>query len=139
MFLDVYQKRTSTDFYVELSIPNSTVRTFHCILDPVTEDGSFLGISATFILQKESKVDIESWLLDQVEQAIICTDNRGLVTYWNRSAEKLYGWSKSEVIGQLITSVTPSSSTKEMSEYILNSMIRGASWQVILCGANYFS
>jgi PAS domain S-box-containing protein len=31
---------------------------------------------------------------------VVATDLTGIVTYWNRSAELLYGWSAAEVIGR---------------------------------------
>jgi len=39
-------------------------------------------------------------LIDQVHDAIIATDPNGLVVAWNAAAERLYGYSAAEVLGQ---------------------------------------
>ena len=39
-------------------------------------------------------------LLDAVQEAVVATDLSGRVIYWNRFAEKLYGWSREEAIGR---------------------------------------
>jgi len=34
-----------------------------------------------------------------VEQAVIATDIEGQIIFWNRFAERLYGWRAEEVLG----------------------------------------
>src|SRR5258708_117465 len=41
---------------------------------------------------------LQAVLLDAVEQAVVATDLRGHVIYWNAFAERLYGWSAAEVM-----------------------------------------
>ena len=41
-------------------------------------------------------------LLDNVEDGIFSTDFNNRVTYWNKGAEKIYGYSAHEVIGKII-------------------------------------
>jgi len=43
-----------------------------------------------------------SQLLDLANDAILICDLDGNITYWNKGAEKLYGWSRNEAIGQNI-------------------------------------
>jgi PAS domain S-box-containing protein len=38
-------------------------------------------------------------LLDSLDHAVIAVDTRGTVTYWNRLAESLLGWSAAEIVG----------------------------------------
>ena len=42
----------------------------------------------------------QAQLLDLVTDAIFVRDMDGRVTYWNQSAERMYGWTKQEVLGQ---------------------------------------
>jgi len=42
----------------------------------------------------------QAWLLDKARDAIIATDLARRVTYWNASAERIYGWSAAEVLGR---------------------------------------
>jgi len=43
---------------------------------------------------------LHAHLLDTVTPAVIATDLEGCVTYWNRFAEQLYGWSAKEALGR---------------------------------------
>ena len=47
-------------------------------------------------------VRFQADLIDAVEQAVIALDNENRVTAWNRHAESLYGWLRSEAIGRVI-------------------------------------
>jgi PAS domain S-box-containing protein len=44
-------------------------------------------------------------LLDLANDAIIVRDTRDIVVYWNRGAERLYGYSRSEALGQYVHSL----------------------------------
>jgi PAS domain S-box-containing protein len=39
-------------------------------------------------------------LLDQTHDSILVRDMNGVITYWNRGAEELYGWRAEEIIGK---------------------------------------
>lgn len=49
--------------------------------------------------QAEVQVATQAALLDEVDVAVVATDNDGLVTQWNRGAEDLYGWSAEDMLG----------------------------------------
>jgi PAS domain S-box-containing protein len=44
-------------------------------------------------------------LLDKAQDAILVRDLNHCITYWNKSAEALYGWSSDEVLGKQVTQV----------------------------------
>ncbi|MBC8554790.1 MAG: PAS domain S-box protein [Candidatus Brocadiales bacterium] len=46
-------------------------------------------------------------LIEAAQDAIICTDEKGMISVWNKSAEKIFGHSKNEIIGQPITTIIP--------------------------------
>lgn len=48
----------------------------------------------------QQAIQFQASLLDAVEQAVVATDRRGHISYWNRFAEGLYGWSRGEVEGR---------------------------------------
>ena len=84
--------------------------------------------SAHELLQSENAIRFQAHLLDTVEQAVIATDLDGVITYWNRFAETLYGWSAEEIVGRNIIEITPAkASLKEASE-IMSRLRKGESW-----------
>jgi PAS domain S-box-containing protein len=52
------------------------------------------------------EIRFQAELLDAVDQAVVAIDKDGVIVYWNRFAEGLYGWPAAEVIGRNITDVT---------------------------------
>ena len=54
------------------------------------------------IRQREREMEYQAALLDAATDAIIVRDLDGIVTYWNRSAQKMYGWGAGEAIGRQI-------------------------------------
>lgn len=50
--------------------------------------------------QQEQQLRHQASLLDKARDAIAVTDLSHRVTYWNRSAERLYGYSSAEAMGQ---------------------------------------
>lgn len=81
-------------------------------------------------LQAEPPAGLEQFhtrLLDQVQDAVIVTDLRGRVIYWNGAASRLYGFTAEEMLGQPLTSRFPLSLRPEV-ERILQEIIAGADW-----------
>jgi PAS domain S-box-containing protein len=75
----------------------------------------------------ESKVEAQSLLAAIVassEDAIISKTLDGIITSWNRGAERLFGWHASEAIGQSIHLIVPSE-LREQERMILDRLRRG--------------
>jgi PAS domain S-box-containing protein len=51
----------------------------------------------------EKKIREQASLLDKAQDAIFVTDLEHRIQYWNKSAERLYGWSAEEAIGRPAT------------------------------------
>ncbi|WP_067928754.1 putative bifunctional diguanylate cyclase/phosphodiesterase [Alicyclobacillus shizuokensis] len=45
------------------------------------------------------------WLADHAPGALYCLDTKGLVLLWPRSAERLFGWARDEVLGRRIPTI----------------------------------
>ena len=73
-------------------------------------------------------VKFQAHLLDTVEQAVIATDLAGNVTYWNRFAEKLYGWTAAEAGGSNVLDLIPAPATQEQASEIMSYLSKGRSW-----------
>lgn len=78
--------------------------------------------------QAGQETRFQSKLLDMVEQAIIATNLEGTIIYWNRFAEKLYGWSAEEVLGKNIARITQTSATQAQAVEIMDRLQKGESW-----------
>lgn len=76
----------------------------------------------------EEAIRFQAHLLNTVEQAVIATDLDGTITYWNKFAESLYGWSPVEVIGRNIIEAVSSAATQEQAAQIMASLRVGNSW-----------
>jgi PAS domain S-box-containing protein len=46
---------------------------------------------------------------DSAVEAILSMDMQGNVTYWNKAAERTFGWTVDEIIGQSVTAIIPES------------------------------
>jgi len=55
---------------------------------------------AEAVRRGQEKIREQASLLDKSREAICVVDARGTLTYWNASAERLYGWAASEAMGR---------------------------------------
>jgi PAS domain S-box-containing protein len=76
----------------------------------------------------EEEIRFQARLLDAVDQAVIATDLRGTVIFWNAFAEKLYGWPAAEAMGSDILDLAPSPALREKAVEILERLKVGESW-----------
>jgi PAS domain S-box-containing protein len=61
--------------------------------------GVFSSRDVSESVRLSERVGFKSRLLDSLGQAVVAVDGEGKVMYWNRAAERLYGWSEAEVLG----------------------------------------
>ncbi len=58
-----------------------------------------------------------SAIVESTDDAIIGQDLRGMITTWNAGAERLYGYSANEAIGQHVSMMIPVQRREEVTEY----------------------
>lgn len=65
-------------------------------------DSSSHQIKSDSVLDNAQKYQIfsDSEILDMITDAIVGTDENFFINYWNKAAEKIYGWSAAEVMGK---------------------------------------
>ncbi len=80
------------------------------------------------LAESEARYRFQAKLLDAVGQAVLATDPRGRITYWNRAAEALYGWSAAEVLGRDVLEVTPAELSREQAMELMERLAAGESW-----------
>ncbi len=78
-------------------------------------------------MRTERVLHFQAQLLDVVQQAVIATDPNGVIIFWNRFAERLYGWSHAEAIGRSVLDLTATESADD-ARHILSSVVRGSRW-----------
>ncbi len=81
------------------------------------DDTNFLQsvgyIVATAVESRRAEKEIESEkeytgnLIETAKDAIVGINEKGIISIWNQSAEKIFGYSASEIIGQPVTSIIP--------------------------------
>lgn len=74
------------------------------------------------------QIDLQSLLLDNVGDAVVATTLDGTITYWNRAAERLYGWSDMEALGRNVVKTTVPEGSYDSGEELLADLAGGATW-----------
>ncbi len=59
----------------------------------------------------------DAQMLSRVKQSIVCTDLKGIVTYWSEGAEELYGWTASEMVGRPFYDRMPTEAMREHARF----------------------
>ncbi|MEO8135019.1 MAG: PAS domain S-box protein, partial [Betaproteobacteria bacterium] len=88
-----------------------------------------IGEDVTKRKQAEDQVRLQADLLGAVGQAVIATDLEGAITYSNRGAEQLYGWTSTEMKGRSLLEVAPVDGGGERGLERMARLHRGESWQ----------
>ena len=76
----------------------------------------------------DAELRMRARLLDAVEQAVIATDRSGTITYWNRSAQSLYGWPAHVVLGRRASDVVPQQAAQFAEPATQACLGSGVSW-----------
>jgi PAS domain S-box-containing protein len=67
-------------------------------------------------------------LLHALGHAVIATDTRGTVLFWNGAAEQLYGWPAAEAVGRDVTEVTVPELSQGAAAEIMAALREGRPW-----------
>lgn len=80
---------------------------------PVIEDEKVVGIVTsnnirdTFYLKMDELFNLQSNVFDNLHEAVCICDENGIVRYWNKSAEKLYGVTVEEILDKNLADFFP--------------------------------
>ncbi len=70
--------------------------------------------------QAENQLYFQAHLLENVQEAVIATDPKGQIIFWNNFAQTLYGWQREEVEGRNILDILlPAQSVREQIEQMI--------------------
>lgn len=67
-------------------------------------------------------------LLDKAQDAIIVSDLDRRITYWNKSAERLYGWTSAEAVGRIVSELFYASGGGDDANQAFEGVIRSGEW-----------
>ena len=90
----------------------------------------FCGLLIVILLrQRRSELHIrnQAALLDKAQDAIIVRTLSHKITYWNKGAERLYGWSAKEALGKEITALLPADN--QLSESATQAVVDNGEWR----------
>ena len=102
-------------------------------LNPIQDDtgntiavaGIVRDITENKKAEEESKFRAD--LLNHVGQAVIMVDNNRIIRFWNKAAEKLYGYSEEQALGHQINELL-GNPPREETEKVTSKLMAGESW-----------
>jgi PAS domain S-box-containing protein len=104
-------------------------------LSPIRDgSGKLIGISkiARDITQQKEREDLgqrQAQLLDQAYEPILVRDPRDRIVYWNKGAERLYGWTAAEAVGRISHELLQTTFTEQPLEEIVSQLEREGHWE----------
>jgi PAS domain S-box-containing protein len=69
----------------------------------------------------------QAGLLDLTHDSVFVRDMKDVITYWNRGAEKLYGWTREEAVGKVCHQLTQTIFPAQLRE-ITRELLRTGRW-----------
>ena len=83
----------------------------------------------------EEAVKFQADLLNHVGQAVIMVDRNRTIRFWNKAAEKLYGWTEEQALGHNVTELLGNTSPEEAEE-VSKRLMDGESWSTEVLANN---
>jgi PAS domain S-box-containing protein len=77
---------------------------------------------------REEELGFQAQLLDAVEHALIVLNPDRTIRYWNRAAEKMYGWRADEVLGRPVRDIIVPETLRTQGDNIVSGLVAGESW-----------
>jgi len=105
--LNAIEKMGKGNFSVRL--PNFSVPEFKLIADNFNK----MGLSLESFIKENNRLAL---IAEQTADAVIIHDSNLNVSFWNSSAEKMFGYKKSEILGKSAMLIIPKNRSKELTE-----------------------
>ncbi len=85
--------------------------------------------------KEEEAIKFQANLLNHIGQAVIMVDNNRIIRFWNKAAEKLYGWPEEQALGHKVTELLGDTSPEEADE-VTKRLLAGESWSTEVLAKN---
>jgi hypothetical protein len=105
--LNAIEKMGKGNFSVRL--PNFSVPEFKLIADNFNK----MGLSLESFIKENNRLAL---IAEQTADAVIIHDSDLNVSFWNSSAEKMFGYKKAEILGKTAMLIIPKNRSKELTE-----------------------
>lgn len=102
----VVSRQTTLEVVEENTTADGQKRIYQSIKTPVCDaHGEVIGIQGlrwdvTEQKKAEERIRAQAELLDLAHEAILVRDLQGRIQYWNKGAERIYGWTAQEAVGR---------------------------------------
>ena len=72
---------------------------------------------------------LDTWLVDEVEVAVIAVDPEGLVLRWNSHAEQIYGWPSADAVGRNLVELALAPADARLARGVMAEVSAGRVWE----------
>jgi PAS domain S-box-containing protein len=116
----------SMEFEYRYLHPQNGLRWFYCKGRKLRDEAHMFGIVQDITSRKATQDASQrlAAIVESSDDAIISKDLHGIVTSWNRCAERMFGYSAEEMIGRPITTIIPAELHDDETR-ILSTIARG--------------
>ena len=128
--------REKRDFELEhrIVLPEGTMKHSHVVGHPVLNESGdlieFIGTNMDVTERKrvEESLREQASLLNLTHDSVFVRDMNDVITYWNRGAEELYGWTREEAVGKVSHQLTQTIFPAPLEE-INAELLRTGRWE----------
>jgi PAS domain S-box-containing protein len=79
--------------------------------------------------QAEEKIAYQAYLLENVNDAVIGSDENSIIRFWNQAAERMFGWKAEEVLGRSGREILQSEMINTDRETVLKILAETGRWK----------
>jgi PAS domain S-box-containing protein len=79
--------------------------------------------------QAEEKIAYQAYLLENVNDAVIGSDENSIIRFWNQGAERMFGWKAEEVLGRSGREILQSEIINTDQESVLKILAESGRWK----------